>query len=206
MRRLGAALRLAPAARILDVGGRAETWQHESAPTGQVIVSNVRFKPWEHRDVLRFGSTAIRASGLLLPFRDRSFDLLFSNSVIEHVGTFEDQQHFAAEVRRVGRALWVQTPAFESPFESHWIGLGVHWAPRAWQPHLVAWLTVHGWVNWWDRAAAEANLANVRLLTKREMQRLFPDCEIWTERILGVPKSYVAIRDAQPAGRPRPDS
>ena len=34
-----------------------------------------------------------------------------------------------------------------------------------------------------------------RLLTKREMKELFPDCEIRTERLLFViPKSYIAIR------------
>ncbi len=36
-----------------------------------------------------------------------------------------------------------------------------------------------------------------RLLTKREMRQLFPDCEIYTEKLLGfIPKSYIAVRKA----------
>ncbi len=54
--------------------------------------------------------------------------VVFSNSVIEHVGTWEDQQAFAAEVRRVGRRLWV--PAYECPIEPHYLAPLVHYLPK----------------------------------------------------------------------------
>ena len=44
-------------------------------------------------------------------FGDRSFDLVFSNSVIEHVGPPAKQAEFAHEVLRLGRSYWVQTPS-----------------------------------------------------------------------------------------------
>jgi len=56
-----------------------------------------------------------------LNYSDNEFDICFSNSVIELVGSFEDQRKFANEIRRVGRKLWVQTPARSFFFEPHYL-------------------------------------------------------------------------------------
>src|SRR5260370_14910437 len=39
--------------------------------------------------------------GCCLPYGSKSFDWLFSNAVIEHVGSAERQKRFADEIRRV---------------------------------------------------------------------------------------------------------
>lgn len=134
--------------------------------------------------------------GCRMPFADRSFELLHSNSVIEHVGTWERQQAFAAEARRVGRTLWVQTPAREFLVEPHLLAPFVHWLPRGWQRRLIRNGTIWGLMTRPTPQQVGEFLNEVRLLTRGEMQQLFPDCRILTERFLGMSKSYIAIRQS----------
>jgi hypothetical protein len=170
---------------MLDVGGTHDFWKgSESA----VDILNSEALPQSP-----FSRKAIVGDGCALPFPNKSYPLVFSNSVIEHVGNYERQKAFAKEARRVGLALWIQTPAFEFPFEPHFLAPFIHYAPVMIQPFLARWLTPRGWL---DRSGTEQLLTSgVRLLSYREMRSLFPDCEIFVERFLGVfPKSYVAVR------------
>ncbi len=133
-----------------------------------------------------------KGDGCALPFADRSFDVAFSNSVIEHVGGFDKQAAFAREVRRVGRKVWLQTPARECPFEPHLLAIGLHWIPG----HLAPAAWIHGP----NSDTTRDILDHTRLLSRREFESLFPDCRIITERLLWVlPKSYVAVRDDEAA-------
>ena len=133
-----------------------------------------------------------QGDGRALEFGDLAYDIVYSNSVIEHVGTWDDQKAFAAEARRVGRRLWIQSPARACPVEPHYLGVFIHWFPSAWHVPLARWTSVMGLTG---AADLQSIASNTRLLSKREYRVLFPDCEIWTERFLWVfPKSYVAIR------------
>lgn len=169
---------------ILDVGGIPSCWQDKEHLASRIDTVNTD----RHEPLGRI--SAIIADGCALPFEANAYSIAFSNSVIEHVGSWERQQLFATEIRRVGRRIWVQTPAMEFPVEPHFLAIGFHWLPRRIQPFVAKWLTPRGWLS--DNAAEFA--ASTRLLTKREMKLLFPDCEILTERFLGLPKSYIAIR------------
>jgi hypothetical protein len=132
-----------------------------------------------------------------LPYEDGAFDLAISNLVIEHVGTWENQQRFAAEIRRVARRLWVQTPARAFLFEPHLITpVVVHWLLCGAQRRLLRNFTLWGLLTRPSHARVEEFLDEVRLLTYAEMRELFPDCEIRRERVLGWTKSYVAVRGA----------
>ncbi len=124
-----------------------------------------------------------------------SYDIVFSNSVIEHVGTLEDQQAFASEARRVGRKLWIQTPAITCPIEPHYLGLFIHWFPTSWHVWLARWTGLRGLSGAASLEELQAIAGSTRLISKAEFSSMFPDCEIWTERFLLVfPKSHVAIR------------
>jgi Methyltransferase domain len=129
-----------------------------------------------------------------LPFADRAFDVVFSNSVIEHVSTWERQMQFAAGARRVGRKLWVQTPAYEFFIEPHLMTPFIHWLPVRWQRRLLRNFTPWGWLTRPPTPTVDAFIAEVRLLTRSEMRKLFPECEILEEKFLGMTKSYIAVR------------
>ena len=182
--------------RLLDVGGYPWCWPPETR-RAQITLINVAFPP-EAKTATTGAFDLVVGDGCALPFADGAFDIVFSNSAIEHLGTWERQQRFAAETRRVGRRLWVQTPAREFFLEPHLFAPFVHWLPRSWQRRLLRYGTLWGWFIRPDRTQIDAFLTEVRLLTFGEMQRLFPDCTILRERFLGLTKSYIAVRLALP--------
>lgn len=93
----------APEDNLLDAGGYHWFWQ-DSGLKNPITLPNLAFDA----DLPRAypAITYLTRDACRLPCADGSFTVLFSNSVIEHVGTWERQQQFAAETRRVGRRLW----------------------------------------------------------------------------------------------------
>lgn len=71
----------------------------------------------------------VQGNALELPFEDRTFDIVFSNAVIEHVGGEEQQRCFVTETLRVGRRVFVTTPNRWFPVEVHTRLPLVHWLP-----------------------------------------------------------------------------
>ena len=181
------------ATTILDVGGTRFNWGLIDAKS-RITLLNLSVPP--DVDELPANFTCVVGSATRLEFEDGSFDVGFSNSVIEHLASWERQESFAREIRRVGRSLWVQTPARRFFVEPHLITPFVHYLPKRWQRRLLRNFTVWGWLARPSQEAVDRFLAETRLLDHEEMRRLFPDCEIRRERFLGFTKSYVAVRRA----------
>lgn len=178
--------------KILDVGGYPDTWEN---PTVQGNITLLNIHPIDLSN--RAGNGRVKAvigDGCRLEYPDNAFDIVFSNSVIEHVGTWERQMAFAAEMRRVGKALWIQTPARSFFIEPHLIAPFIHYFPRSIQSRLLRHFTLWGMMTKPTASQVEDFLNEIRLLNANEMERLFPDCEILKERIAGVTKSYIAMR------------
>jgi SAM-dependent methyltransferase len=137
--------------------------------------------------------TRIVGDGRHLPqFPDKSFDIVFSNSTIEHVGTIEDQRRMAAEVRRIGKRYYVQTPNRNFPIEPHFLFPWFQFLPVPSRVWLMRHLSL-GWVaRIPDAARALSEVTSIHLLTKREFQDLFPEASIIEERFCGLVKSFVA--------------
>ncbi len=115
--------------------------------------------------------------------------------MIEHVGSWENQKAFASEIRRVGKKLWVQTPARECPIEPHYLTPFIHWLSPSIQKRLLRYFTPWGLISKPTIQEIEKMVDTTRLLTFLEMQKLFPDCEIHIEKLaFGIPKAYIAIR------------
>jgi SAM-dependent methyltransferase len=122
-----------------------------------------------------------------LPFADGEFDLAYSSSVIEHVPP-ERRAAFAAELRRVAKGWFVQTPARSFPIEPHALLPFAHWLPAG--------LRRRYW-----RLGAQGHWEDIRLLGRREMEALFGPAE--SERVGPLAKSWVCVRPAPDAGPPR---
>lgn len=180
-----------PSTRILDVGGTLGNWRYLDLRLPITLLNlDLGHDREDYPENVRFRA----GNALEIPFADGEFDIAYSNSVIEHVFTWENQQRFAAEVCRVGRRVWVQTPAREFFLEPHLITPFIHWLPVAWRHRLLRNFTVWGWIKRPSRHEVGEFVREVQLLSRPQVQALFPHCRIYVERWLGMPKSYIAYR------------
>jgi SAM-dependent methyltransferase len=177
-----------PLDSILDVGaGRGSALERFNA-TNPITALDLEPQdgPWLRGDNVTF----VQGDATALAYPDRSFDIAFSNSVIEHISR-EQQAAFAAEIRRVATSYFVQTPNYWFPIEPHWQLPLVHYLPVRARKALnrrfsFGWMPRHGY-------------REINLLSVRELRRLFPDAEIQRERVGGLTKSIIAVR-RPPAG------
>lgn len=178
--------------RILDVGGEQQFWNimgREHLEGINVTLFNLRAQPVPGGN---FESVTGDARNLSR-YGNASFDVVFSNSVIEHLGPdFPDQQRMADEIRRVGRRYFVQTPNRYFPLEPHFLTPGFQFMPVS----VRVWLVSHFNVGWYqripDKLEARREVESVALLSKGQLRRLFPEARIYREKILGITKSLVA--------------
>ena len=166
---------------ILDLGGTDFNWSLiEQQPRVTILNSGTYFAPKENW---------IIADGCNTGLPDQSFDIVFSNSVIEHVGDADRQRQFANECVRCGRAFFVQTPNRWFPIDLHTFYPFLHWLPQRIFRKLIKYsprMLLSG-------RAELTELENTYLLGKKELQKLFPGAQIIEEKFLGVTKSLIAV-------------
>jgi len=179
--------------RVLDLGGEEPYWSDKIALIGRsleiTLVNLYESKP------SKLPFIAIKGDARsLAQFPNNSFDIVHSNSVIEHVGSWKDMKAMASEVRRLAPAYFVQTPYFWFPVEPHFRAVGYHWLPEPVRARRLMSRAL-GFVGKADSfdAAMEAIRASV-LLDRPMFADLFPDSDIVFERVFGLRKSMMAIR------------
>jgi hypothetical protein len=177
---------------ILDIGGTQLFWDlmlGDDSHDIRVTLLNV-----DHQKVSSKRFISARGDARAMPeFSSASFDVVFSNSVIEHVGSYEDQRQMANEISRIGRRFFVQTPNKRFPLEPHFLFPWFQYLPLS----ARAWLVNRFDVGWYKRIpdvrAARAEVESIQLLTKKKFGNLFPGARIQEEKIAGLTKSFVAI-------------
>lgn len=177
---------------ILDVGGTPHFWKQRNwigkeRVTITVVNLTAEESPYEN---IR---TVVGDATNLEQYEDNSFDIVFSNSVIEHLFTLENQQAMARECQRVGKAFWVQTPNYWFPIEPHFHWLGWQWYPRSVRLAAIRRVKCGHRGPCPEMAKAVEIVDEVRLMTRKEMIEAFPEARMWQEKFAGLTKSYVAI-------------
>src|SRR5437667_6129617 len=172
---------------IVDFGGTPDIWLRVGR--SNVTLLNIDEQP------VPTGFVVMKGDARQTPFSDQSFDLAFSNSTIEHVGTWEDQQAFAREISRVGKRIYCQTPARGFFFEPHYFTPFIAWFGLLLRQYwFVRYCTYYG-LRWKPSPEQMKDFQYyLRLLNYTEMKRLFPNCTIRRERFLGMTKAYIAVR------------
>jgi SAM-dependent methyltransferase len=176
--------------RILDVGGTEEFWRIAFGDLEGLDITLLNMKPGSSTDPHFHCVTGDARS--MPQFGAGQFDIVFSNSVIEHVGDWNQQWRMANEIRRIGKRFFVQTPNRYFPIEPHFLVPGFQFLPLA-----VRIAMVRRWkLGWWprirDKEEARKEVESIRLLKKSEVQKLFPGATVGVERFLGLPKSFFA--------------
>jgi SAM-dependent methyltransferase len=177
-------MNLAENATILDLGGQPMIWSSVNLKLNVTILNlpGIAYQHYEsHHNITYVEGDACNVSG----YADRSFDIVFSNSVIEHVGGDEKQVEFAREVMRLGRSFWVQTPSKYFPIEAH-SGMPLWWFyPERLRRYFIT--------RWRRKLPAWTEMVEgTGVLEMSQLQALFPKATVETERMFGIPKSYVA--------------
>ena len=179
---------------VLDVGGRPDYWANvgvggiariellniDDAELGRALPPGLP----ERLFVRKLGDACDLAG-----YPDGSVDLVHSNSVIEHVGPWPRMAAMAGELMRVGRAGWVQTPAWEFPVEPHFRAPFLHWFARPMQARLMS-LSFDARVRRSGLDIRRRRVDSVNLLSRREVRALFPDRPLYVERVV-LAKSFV---------------
>jgi ubiquinone/menaquinone biosynthesis C-methylase UbiE len=169
---------------ILDIGGTKDFWNNLDVSLKNVHITLVNYDGVNNGDDSRF--TMMVGDGRSMPqFKDKSFDIVFSNSVIEHVGSFPDQKKMAEEVKRIGKSYYIQTPNRYFPIEPHYqVPLFQFF------PSWLKMFTVSKMTHEHDPEKLKQHVDRIHLLSGREMRTLFPDACIYREILWGLTKSF----------------
>lgn len=173
---------------VLDLGGTQRHWTSGAVRPRHVTVLNLENEetvsvPWI--DVVLGDACDPHASVYA-----EKYDLVYSNSLLEHVGGYARRRELADLVRRAGRGYWVQTPYRYFPIEPHLLFPGFQFLPLPARAYLK-----HTWPMGWRRSAPEnavGDALEIELVGKTELRYLFPEAEIAFERFAGLPKSLYA--------------
>jgi hypothetical protein len=183
--------------RILDLGGERNYWN--ILPAGFLQQHRARVTlvnlPGHNLPVSDEIFEDVQADACdLSMFDSMSYAIVHSNSVIEHVGDWSRMEAFAAEVRRLAPKYFVQTPNFWFPMEPHFMTPFYHWLPEPVRAAIIRNHPLGGWPKARSIGESVAYVQSARLLDRKMFGYLFPDGDVVTERLYGLPKSLIALK------------
>jgi len=180
--------------KILDIGGDIQYWKNIGwqHPACKIHLLNLYESKVPENETHQFSSSV--GNGLSLEYKKGEVDLIFSNSVIEHVGSYANQQIFAGEVRRVSDKYIVQTPSIWFPLEPHSLIPLFQFLPHPIRALLIMTFNINYFPKAKTYKAAIIVSHSTLMFTHKRFKQLFPEAEIQVERFLGIPKSYTAIK------------
>lgn len=173
---------------ILDVGGKINFWENRGlAGNNDYIITIVNIE--KEKSLYSNIKTKMGDATDLSPFNDKSFDVVHSNSVIEHLYYFENQKKMASEIIRVGQKYIVQTPNKYFFLEPHYLLPFFQFMPDKLK-YFILTKTKLSRLKKWDKKFASQYIEEIRLLSLKEMKVLFPNSKIYFEKFIGMNKSF----------------
>jgi hypothetical protein len=177
---------------VIDLGGTAASWLRAGLRPARVHVVNLAPQP--ENDRLPYWLRTDQADACELPagILHSTYDLVFSNSVLEHVGGHAQRLRFADAVHKLADRHWVQTPYRYFPVEPHWLFPGFQFLPLTARSRIACrWPLAHSRPA--SKAAGRAEAMSVELLSRAELAHYFPHSQLRAERMLGLVKSLIAV-------------
>ena len=169
---------------ILDVGGTQVFWEIMGFIPDAIHLTILNTEPVEA--TFPTVTTIVGDARDMREFNDKQFEVVVSNAVIEHVGSFKQQRQMAEEVQRVGKRYIVQTPNRYFPIEPHVLIPFFQFFPL----QLKVFTATHT-PNWGWKAAHIDELSTIRLMSEKELRNVFPGARVFKENFLGLTKSFI---------------
>ena len=185
--------------RILDLGGRKRYWSifedgYLASRKTTITLLNPELPNSNTEESEGFVELAGDACNIPA-FGNYTFDIVHSNSTIEHVGDWDRVEAFAKEARRLAPSYYIQTPYYWFPVEPHVLLPVFHWLPEGVRAKIFLHTRLAAYGSSVDMGAAMRRVQASRLLDRAQMAYLFPDAQIRFEWFGPVPKSLIAIRE-----------
>jgi len=184
------------AVNILDVGGTKQYWgivPQDVLEQNNVCITLLNLptenKPQDEKIFKYLEGDACDLSNL----DDYSFDIVHSNSVIEHVGDWNRMLQFSKEIKRLAKNYYVQVPYYWFPIEPHFMTPMFHWLPKPIRVTLIMRFSLGQWKRQSTVSDAVRTAESARLLDIKMFRALFEEAEISVEKMFFLPKSLIAI-------------
>ena len=189
-------LRPTALSRVLDVGVTPDRTLPESnfleslyPYKDHLVVTSI--EDASHLEQEYPGIRFVRTEKLDLPFADKSFDIVFCSAVLEHVGDYDQQKLFVAELFRVSERFFIITPNRHFPMEVHTLIPFLHWLPLSSYRAILRALGME----FWSRSE------NLNLLTPRSLKKIIAAAQcarIKNMFLLGFPSNLIAYGCSPP--------
>ena len=173
---------------ILDIGGKINFWENRRLAGDnnyEITIVNLSKEKSSYSNI----KTLIGDATDLSQFEKKSFDIVYSNSVIEHLYNFDNQLKMALEIVRLGKKHIIQTPNKYFFIEPHYLLPFFQFFSKKLQYYILT-KTKLSRLKKWDEKFAKQYIEEIRLLNLKEIKILFPKSKIYYEKFMGMNKSF----------------
>ncbi|MBL8006293.1 MAG: class I SAM-dependent methyltransferase [Ignavibacteria bacterium] len=178
--------------KILDIGGSDYYWRclgFTGDDNYKIMIINTENQKTDDFTNITFLKRDARDLRFI---SDGEYDLVFSNSMIEHLNSYDEQKKLAGEIRRTGKKYFIQTPDYYFPLEPHFLFPFFQFLSVEMKTKLIRKYSL----GWFEKQTNQENARqlaeSVRLLKEKELREIFPGCKIYRERFFGLSKSLTA--------------
>jgi len=178
--------------KILDLGGSDYYWQSLNFTDNEnykIEILNIENQNTENFKNISFLKNDVRDLSFI---KDKEYDLIYSNSLIEHLNNFDEQKKLAKEIQRTGKKYFIQTPNYYFPVEPHFLFPFFQFLSVDMKTKLISNFNL-GWFEKQTDIVKARELANsIKLLKEKELKEIFPGCKIYKEKYFSLNKSFIA--------------
>lgn len=175
--------------KIIDLGGSDYFWKNLTSPEMErfdiTILNNEIQNPGEG---IKFIKHDVRDLGFI---KDKEYDVVFSNSLIEHISDSNDLKNLAKGIMRIGKKFFIQTPNYYFPVEPHFLFPFFQFLPE----NIKINLALKHDLGWFEKQpdieSARRLVSSIRLLKQDELRRLFPGAALVKEKFYLLNKSFI---------------
>jgi hypothetical protein len=179
--------------KVADIGGTFYHWKDQEALLRKIELTLINIS--DEAEELPSNVTFVKADARALDsIAEAEFDVAYSNSVIEHFSTFDEQKLVAGNIMRIAKNYFVQTPNHNFPVEPHFLFPYFQMLPLTMKKTLVKKFALGWYEKQSDDRSAHMLVTSIRLLNLKELKELFPDSKIYREKFLMMNKSFIAYK------------